>query len=163
VFVEGVHHVATLTADLDRLIDFYRRVFDARVLFDREEADLPRPDHPGRRLRHAFIEVGEGVVLHPFESPGVEVPGEQSMFARGRLDHYAFTAPSLEAFREIRRRLLAEGAVATDNGLVTDMGSMWAFGFHDPDGAWAEIVWARPDATLSDTLAPDDWQMIDPG
>jgi catechol 2,3-dioxygenase-like lactoylglutathione lyase family enzyme len=32
--LDGIHHVATLTADLDRLIAFYGRIFDARVLLD---------------------------------------------------------------------------------------------------------------------------------
>jgi hypothetical protein len=46
--------------------------------------------------------------------PGVGVPGRQEIFQRGRLDHFALNAASEEAFREIRRRLIAEGANATE-------------------------------------------------
>lgn len=33
----GMHHVATLTADIDRLIEFYERVFDGNVIADMSE------------------------------------------------------------------------------------------------------------------------------
>lgn len=59
--------------------------------------------------------------LHPFQIHGVLPPGSQPMFQRGRLDHCALNAASEAAFREIHRRVLAEGR---DDGVVTDMGSM---------------------------------------
>jgi catechol 2,3-dioxygenase-like lactoylglutathione lyase family enzyme len=151
--VSGAHHVAFLTSDLDRLIEFYDRIFEARVTFDREDG--------GRR--HAFIEIGDGVVLHPFEAPPDEVPGREPMFQRGRLDHLALRAASQDAFREIRRRLIAEDAHATEDGLVTDMGgSVWSFSFHDPDGMWSEVMWVGPDARFEDIGPPAAWSMIDP-
>jgi catechol 2,3-dioxygenase-like lactoylglutathione lyase family enzyme len=150
--VADVHHIAFLTADLDRLIAFYERIFDARVTLDRQDGDL----------RHAFIEIGPHTVLHPFQIPGVELPGRQPIFERGRLDHFALNAASEKAFREIRRRLIAEGAHATEGGLVTDMGSMLSISFHDPDGAWHEVMWVKPgfppDAA---PLSPDGWKMIE--
>jgi catechol 2,3-dioxygenase-like lactoylglutathione lyase family enzyme len=149
-----MHHLAFLTADMDRLISFYERIFDARVTLDLEDGDL----------RHAFIEVGPHTVLHPFEIRGVEVPGRQPMFERGRLDHFALNTASEDAFREIRRRLIAEGAHATEGGLVTDMGSMLSFTFHDPDGAWVEIMWVKPGAAPEQGLVPpDEWEMIELG
>ena len=149
--VDGLHHLAFVTADLDRLISFYERVFDARVTLDRADGGL----------RHAFIEIGPGTVLHPFEVSGVEVPGRQPMFQRGRLDHFALNAPSEEAFREIRRRLVAEQAHATEDGLVTDMGSMLSISFHDPDDAWGEVMWIKPGLEDEPPGSPGEWQMID--
>ena len=55
----GPHHLATLSADLDRLIGFYEQVFDADVILDMREEGL----------RHAFLDLGGGFVLHPFEIP----------------------------------------------------------------------------------------------
>jgi catechol 2,3-dioxygenase-like lactoylglutathione lyase family enzyme len=151
--VEDLHHMTFLTADLDRLIAFYERNFDARVTFDRQEKG---------GVRHAFIEIGPHTTLHPFQVPGVEVPGRQSIFERGRLDHFALNAASEEAFREIRRRLIAEEAHATEGGLVTDMGSMLSFSFHDPDGGWHEVMWVKPDVSFEDGLkTPSEWKMID--
>ena len=152
--VDGIHHVAFVTADLDRLIGFYERVFDARVTLDRADGER----------RHALIAVGEHTMLHPFEVPADRVPGRQAMFERGRLDHLALDATSKEAFLEIRRRLIAEGAHATENGLVTDMGgSVWSISFHDPDGMWGEVMWMPSDASFDQIKRPPEWKMIDPG
>ncbi len=128
----GAHHVATLTADLDRLIAFYEQVFDATVTADlREEG-----------LRHAFLDLGGSFFLHPFEIPGVDVPqGELPMFARGRIDHLALQATSEDVFWDLRERIHAAGA---SDGLVTDMGVLLSAGFTDPDGLWGEVCWDRP-------------------
>jgi catechol 2,3-dioxygenase-like lactoylglutathione lyase family enzyme len=149
--IEDIHHLTFLTADMDRLIGFYERVFDARVTMDRDDD----------RVRHAFIEVGPHIVLHPFQVPDTVVPGRQAMFERGRLDHFGLNCASEEAFREIRRRLIAEGAGATEGGQVTDMGTMLSFSFYDPDGAWHEIMWNKPDAPEAYPLSPPEWRMID--
>ena len=110
--LNDINHLTFLTADMSRLIDFYTRVFEAPVTMDLEEEGL----------RHTFIEVGPHTVLHPFQVPGVVPPSHQPpMFQRGRLDHFAFNAASEQAFLELRRRLLAEGA---SDGIVTDMGSL---------------------------------------
>ena len=149
---KDLHHMTFLTADMDRLISFYERIFDARVTLDNEEGGV----------RHAFIAIGPHTVLHPFQVPGVEVPGRQPIFARGRLDHFALNAASEEAFREIRRRLIAEGAHATEGGLVTDMGAMWSISFHDPDDGWHEVIWVKPGVPLEESMGgPGEWEMIE--
>ena len=74
--------MAFITSDMDRLISFYELLFEARVTLDLEEEGL----------RHVFIEVGEHTLLHLFQVPGIEPPGEQPIFHRGRLDHFAFNA-----------------------------------------------------------------------
>lgn len=147
--LDGIHHLTTLTADLDRLIAFYQRVFDARVTLDLEEDGL----------RHAFIELGPTTVLHPFQIPGVDVPqGAIPMFDRGRLDHVALNAASEEAFRELRRRVVAEGA---SDGEVIDMGSLLNLGFTDPDGASHEIVWLKPGVPVDQGIRRADWATVD--
>jgi hypothetical protein len=92
-------------------------------------------------LRHAFIEVGAHTDLRPFQVPGLEPPGSQPMFQRGRLDHFALNAASEDAFGELRRRVVAEGV---GDGVVTDMGSLLNFGFTDPDGGQHEVIWVKP-------------------
>jgi catechol 2,3-dioxygenase-like lactoylglutathione lyase family enzyme len=137
-----------LTADLDRLIGFYERVLDARVVLDLEEEGL----------RHAFIELGATTVLHPFEVPGVDVPQEQiPMFQPGRLDHIALNAPSEGAFRELYRRVVEEDAAA---GPVSDIGGAWLFTFIDPDGAGHEVVWTHPGCSPADCLPRAQWTTV---
>lgn len=146
--LKDIHHLTFITADLDRLIDFYERVFEAEVRADLEEEGL----------RHAFIEVGPHTVLHPFQIPGIKPPDEQPMFQRGRLDHFALNAASEEAFRELRRRLLAEGAT---NGEVTDMGAIWIFTYSDPDQGSHEVVWVKPGVPMEAGLKQADWTSVE--
>lgn len=146
--LDDIHHLAFLTDDMDRLIGFYERVFEARVTVDLEEEGL----------RHAFIEVGPHTVLHPFQVPGVATPAARPMFERGRLDHFALNAASEDAFRELRRRVMAEGA---GDGVVTDMGSLLTFGFTDPDGGAYEVVWAKPGMRPGRGLERVNWRKVE--
>jgi catechol 2,3-dioxygenase-like lactoylglutathione lyase family enzyme len=146
--VDGVHHVTFLTEDMDRLIAFYERVFDAAVTLDMTEDGL----------RHVFLKVGPTTVLHPFqmlEGPGPPAPSP--MFRRGRLDHFALLAPSEEAFTELRRRIEAEGAA---DGEVRDTKSHWIMGYFDPDGAAHEVMLIRPGHDDSDTLERAAWTTV---
>jgi catechol 2,3-dioxygenase-like lactoylglutathione lyase family enzyme len=147
--VEGIHHLTFLTEDLDRLVAFYGRVFDATATLDMIEEGV----------RHVFLEVGPTTVLHPFQilddPPLPPAPG--AMFQRGRLDHFAFLAPSVEAFRELRRRLEEERAA---DGSVRDMKTAWIMGFHDPDGFYAEVIWRKPGIADSETLPRASWTTV---
>jgi catechol 2,3-dioxygenase-like lactoylglutathione lyase family enzyme len=90
-----VHHVTLLTEDMDRLLAFYVRVFDAEVTLDMTEDGL----------RHAFLRVGPKTVLHPFQMlDGPGPPPPSPMFSRGRMDHFALLAPDEAAFRQLRQR-----------------------------------------------------------
>jgi catechol 2,3-dioxygenase-like lactoylglutathione lyase family enzyme len=149
--LNGIHHLTNLTGDLDRLISFYERVFGARVTLDMEEEGL----------RHAFIELGPGTVLHPFEVPGVEVPqGDIPMFGRGRLDHFGVNAASEDHFWELRERVLEEGA-GVDDAVVTDMRSLLSFTFEDPDGARHEVIWMKPGEPVDAMLKRADWTTVE--
>lgn len=144
MLLNDIHHLTFVTADMDRLTAFYERVFGARVTLDLEEEGL----------RHAFIEIGPHTVLHPFQIPGVDPPGPQPMFERGRLDHFALRAVDEDAFRELHRRLVAEGA---SDGVVTDMGSLWNLGFTDPDGGGHELIWVKPGVPVDHGVRRAEW------
>jgi catechol 2,3-dioxygenase-like lactoylglutathione lyase family enzyme len=146
--VDGVHHLTFLTDDMDRLLAFYVRVFDAEVTLDMTEEGV----------RHAFLKVGENTVLHPFQIlEGPLPPRPAPMFSRGRLDHFALLAPSEEAFRELRRRIEAEGAA---DGDVRDMRTYWIMGYFDPDGAAHEVMLRRPGFAESDMLERAEWTTV---
>jgi catechol 2,3-dioxygenase-like lactoylglutathione lyase family enzyme len=146
--LNDIHHLTLITADMDRLIGFYSRVFAAQVTMDLEEEGL----------RHAFIQIGPHTVLHPFQVPGVHPPEPRPMFQRGRLDHFALNAASEEAFRQLRRRLMLERA---SDGAVTDMGSLLLFSFTDPDGGCHEVVWAKPDVSVEQGLRKAEWKKVE--
>jgi catechol 2,3-dioxygenase-like lactoylglutathione lyase family enzyme len=147
--LNDIHHLAFITADMDRLIGFYERVFEAEVTMDLTEDNL----------RHVFIQIGPHTVLHPFEIPGHNPPADsQPRFNRGRLDHFALNAASEEAFIEIYRRLKAEGVHI---GEVVDMGAILLFTFCDPDNGEQEVAWIKPGQHDENSLLRKNWTTVD--
>lgn len=134
MLLQGINHVAVLTGDLDRFVAFYRDVFDASS----------EPMEAGGEMRMALVWLGDWAELNVFEINGnSEHERQVPMFGRGRLDHLALQAASLESFDEIRRRLMERGA---SDGFVTDFGHLLSVFFRDPDGLEAEVCVANPDA-----------------
>jgi catechol 2,3-dioxygenase-like lactoylglutathione lyase family enzyme len=135
MLLSGVNHVAVLTNDTNRLHAFYREVFDATVSRDTEAG-------PGMRL--SFINIGPYTELNVFQIEGNEEAHRQgAMFERGRIDHMGLQATSLDAFSEIRQRLMARGA---SDGFVTDFGPVLSVFFRDPDGLEGEVCVTNPDS-----------------
>jgi catechol 2,3-dioxygenase-like lactoylglutathione lyase family enzyme len=137
----GVNHVAVLTDDLDRFVDFYTAVFGMEVVFSEQ----------GPSSRHAILRAGPSSWIHPAEvrdNPhGTAVPG---MFERGHLDHLALTATSTESFTALRDRLLERGAC---DGAIDDLGAFHSFWFTDPDGMQGEVT-VIVDPDLADIHEP---------
>jgi catechol 2,3-dioxygenase-like lactoylglutathione lyase family enzyme len=124
----GVNHIAVITADLDRFVEFYTRVFDLDVAF--EEATPT--------FRHAIIRTGPTSWLHPAEVSDTRFStGSPAIFQRGHLDHLALTAATPEAFTTIRDRLVERKA---SDGTIDDLGAFHSIWFTDPDGMRGEVV-----------------------
>lgn len=135
MLLDGFNHVAVLTGDTERLGTFYREVFDAEIGASIKE-------RPGTTL--TFIRIGPSAELNVFEIDGNGESRRQTpMFGRGRIDHLAVQAASIEAFDEIRDRLIARGAA---DDFVTDFGPILSIFFRDPDGLECEVCVANPDA-----------------
>ena len=133
----GINHVATITKDSDRLKAFYQEVFEAEILRDGSEF----PDGSGPRL--TVIKIGPYAELNVFEIDGnTQADVQTPMFGRGRLDHFALQAESIEAFETIRERLRARGAA---DDFVTDFGPILSLFFRDPDGLEGEVCVNNPD------------------
>lgn len=134
MLLSGINHVAVLTGDTARFLEFYGGVFDAahEVLEERDAFKL------------TAVWIGPTAELNVFEvADNTEHERQVPMFGRGRLDHLALEAASIEAFDEIRRRLVARGA---SDGFVTDFGHILSLFFRDPDGLEAEVCVVNPDA-----------------
>jgi catechol 2,3-dioxygenase-like lactoylglutathione lyase family enzyme len=148
-FLNGIHHVAILTPDLDRLVMFYETVFCAPVA--REVTEMSR--------RLAAVELGVGRLLEAAQLPDTEPsPVDRPMSQRGPLDHFALAARSQEAFLEARRRLIQAGAA---NESVRDYGPFWSLRFHDPDGVNVELVWNKPGGHRLAIRSPGEATLID--
>jgi catechol 2,3-dioxygenase-like lactoylglutathione lyase family enzyme len=142
MLLDGINHVAVLTSDTERLAAFYRANFDATAqLIEQAEG-----------LRLTTIKVGPTEELNVFEIDGnTESERQVPMFGRGRLDHLALQAASIEAFETIRERLISCGA---SDGFVTDFGPILSLFFRDPDGLEAEVCVVNPDARPGVTHPP---------
>jgi catechol 2,3-dioxygenase-like lactoylglutathione lyase family enzyme len=135
MLLDGMNHVAIITSDTERLHTFYRDVFEATVSHDMTEQE-------GVRL--SFVDVGPHTELNVFEVTGnTEAARQTPMFGRGRIDHLALQAASLDAFDTIREHLIARGST---DGFVTDFGPILSLFFRDPDGLEAEVCVANPNA-----------------
>src|SRR6476619_4290432 len=109
MLLDGVNHVALITDDTDRLVEFYTEVFEATLFATREEV-------PGVKL--SFVDIGPATQLNIFEMKENSQP-RAPMFGRGPIDHLGLQAANKEAFDTIRTRLMERGAT---DGFVTDFG-----------------------------------------
>ncbi len=135
MLLNGFNHVAILTKDTQRFVDFYRDVFDAEVLGQTQMGD---------EGTLTFVRVGEYSEINLFEVRGNEEAERQTpMFGRGRIDHIGLQAESMDSFDEARRRLIALGAA---DEFVTDFGPVLSLFFSDPDGLEGEVCVVNPDA-----------------
>ena len=143
--LNGVNHIAVLTADMDRFIRFYQEAFDAKVLSD-------NPNHAGHvGERMVIMSIGGPSDFNVFQVPGNDQASVQTpMYGRGRLDHFGLNARSREDLEEVRQRLMRLGA---SDGTVTDFGKQVSVFFRDPDGLEAEVVWIKDAAALADSNA----------
>lgn len=135
----GLDHVATATADLDRLIAFYRDNFDLEPM-----AGFPLTGGDGRRI--VLIPLADGIMLQAVEVASLPAPPPLSppgaiFFGVSRFDHCSFRAASEESFETLRTRLMGAGA---SDGNVLSSGPLRFFRFTDPDGWFAEVVWTVP-------------------
>jgi catechol 2,3-dioxygenase-like lactoylglutathione lyase family enzyme len=142
MLLDGIQHVAVLTQDTARFVEFYTSMFGAEVGTAVEAG-------PGMRI--TLVHLGPSTEFNVFEITGNDV-AHTPMFGRGPLDHIGLNAASLEAFTTIRERLMARGA---SSGFVTDFGPVLSLFFTDPDGLEAEVCVANPDAVPGVLNLPD--------
>lgn len=135
MLTDGFNHVAVLTGDMNRFIDFYTTIFGAQLVVDHVEEGRPR---------FCILSVGPVAELNVFEIDGNDEHTKQTpMFGRGRLDHLALRAADIDAFAEIRDRLRRAGAT---DGYVSDFGPTLSLFYRDPDGLESELIVVNPDA-----------------
>ncbi len=144
--LNGVNHVAILTADMERFIRFYWEAFEATV----EHDDRNHAGHEGERM--VIMSIGGQSEFNVFEVPGnTQAHVQTPMFGRGRIDHIGLNASNRDTFEQVRARLMHLGAT---DGTITDFGAKLSVFFRDPDGLEAEVLWNKDAAALAAGSTP---------
>ena len=125
----GFNHVATLTTDMDRTVQFYRDAFEAELVFEM----AAREDHP----RMSILDLGGGAALNVFEVDAGDMIGDRRKQGhRGAIDHYTLAVESKDVLEQIKGRLVSAGA---EIGEIQRLGDEWSLFFRDPDGMELEV------------------------
>ena len=119
----GVHHLALLSSDVERTIDFYQGVlgFPLTELFENREY---------RGSTHFFFDIGNGNALAFFDFPGLDLGPYAEVL--GSMHHLAISVtPERQA--ELRGRLEAAGVpIGFEHGA--------SIYFSGPDGERVELL-----------------------
>jgi catechol 2,3-dioxygenase-like lactoylglutathione lyase family enzyme len=118
----GVHHIALLSQDVRRTIEFYQGLlgFPLTEIFENR-------DYQGSN--HFFFDIGNGNLLAFFDFPGLDLGPYAEVL--GGLHHLAISVP-VPMWADIQARLTAAGVEYVVHGET----SMY---FSDPDGTRLEL------------------------
>ena len=120
---QGIHHLALLSSDVDKTIEFYQGVleFPLTELFENR-------DYSGST--HFFFDVGNGNALAFFDFPGLDLGPYREVL--GSLHHLAISV-TLERWDHLRSKLEAAGVEI----VFEHAGSIY---FSGPDGERLELL-----------------------
>lgn len=119
----GVHHVALLSADVERTIRFYQELLEFPLTEIFENRDY-------RGSSHFFFDVGNGNALAFFDFPGLDLGPYAEVL--GGLHHVAISVQP-DKWLRLRSRL-------GDAGVEYLEESGTSIYFRDPDGARIELI-----------------------
>jgi catechol 2,3-dioxygenase-like lactoylglutathione lyase family enzyme len=119
----GLHHVALLSADVERTVRFYQEVLEFPLTEIFENRDY-------KGSNHFFFDIGNGNLLAFFDFPGLDLGPYAEVL--GGLHHVAISVEP-ERWRRLRARLDAAG-------VDYQMESGTSIYLCDPDGARIELI-----------------------
>ena len=119
----GVHHLALLSSDVERTIEFYQGVlgFPLTELFENR-------DYPGST--HFFFDIGNGNLLAFFDFPKLDLGPYAEVL--GSMHHLAISV-SPDQHEMLRKRL-------EDNDVTIDFDYETSIYFRGPDGERLELI-----------------------
>lgn len=119
----GIHHVALLSSDVQRTVDFYQGILGFPLVEVLENRDY-------RGSTHFFFDLGHGNLLAFFDFPGLDLTGYAEVL--GGLHHLAI-AVSPRKWETLKARL-------TEHGIPWTVHSDVSVYFTDPDGVRLELL-----------------------
>ena len=131
----GHHHLAWVTHDVEKTVDFYTRVLRMPLVNAVADDHIPSTGEPHPYI-HIFFRLGDGSTLAFFEAPGVprfEAPTHPANVA---FNHVALGVADRAAIRTWRDWLRACGVDVIEH----DHGIIHSLYFFDPNGVRLEIT-----------------------
>jgi len=119
----GLHHVALLSADVERTIRFYQDLLEFPLTEIFENRDY-------RGSNHFFFDIGNGNLLAFFDFPGLDLGPYAEVL--GGLHHIAISVEP-QKWERLKAKL-------DDAGVEYLMESGTSIYFRDPDGARLELI-----------------------
>ena len=133
----GMHHLGLATHDMEATLAFYEDILG----FDTKVCDLMSPA-AGGKIRHAFLDVGNGEMMAFMECNDVQGVAEdfdaginRGLGIKGGVMHFAFAASDTQDLRAKQSNLRERGVQVSD---VVDHGWCESIYFHDPNGLQLE-------------------------
>lgn len=120
---QGVHHLALLSSDVERTIDFYQRVlgFPLTELFENRDFE---------NSTHFFFDIGNGNLLAFFDFPGLDLGEYREVL--GSMHHLAISVTP-EQQTQLKASLL-------ENNVEIDFVHKTSVYFRGPDGERLELL-----------------------
>ncbi len=119
----GLHHVALLSSNVERTVQFYQEVLEFPLTEIFENRDY-------KGSNHFFFDIGNGNLLAFFDFPGLDLGPYAEVL--GGLHHVAISVEP-ERWQHLRRKLEAAG-------VPYQLESGTSIYFRDPDGARIELI-----------------------
>lgn len=134
--LQGVDHLALVTDDMKKTIDFYTEVLGMTLVHVRRVPYAPdRGQPPYENCRHYFFDMGNQSLLAFFEYPKDAPEGNRD--ALGGMQHVAFHADRAN-FQRAQGRLRAHGVEVLGPFHLGDR--FYSIYFFDPNGIRLEIT-----------------------
>jgi catechol 2,3-dioxygenase-like lactoylglutathione lyase family enzyme len=120
---QGLHHVAFLSSDVERTVQFYQELLEFPLTAIAENRDY-------RGSSHFFFDIGNNNLLAFFDFPGLDLGPYQEVL--GGLHHVAISVEPMR-WERLRDRLIAANVELREHGDVSIY-------FQDPDGTRLELI-----------------------
>ena len=142
-------HVALVTPDIERLVDFYEHILGAKPNRRSDDVKGPRfdevADYDGTHIRAAWFHTTNMILeIWQFLDPVTPEPGAPNSIEKFGYNKFAFEVTDIESDY---RRLIAVGVQFLSKPVKTDS-STEVFG-RDPDGNLFSLIQPAPDSGIS--------------
>ncbi len=146
---QRLHHVAYLTRDTQKTVDFYTRCLNMKLVASVQSESVPSTGNEHPHL-HTFFQMADGGCVAFFEVLGL--PSEEDRSAvPSWVRHLALRVSDREALLRYKQHLEAHGVTVLG---PVDHEFCHSIYFHDPNGIRLELTWdlrgfVEEDATIA--------------